>query len=64
MDYFIEGLDKKAGMEASAKITKKMHEKYSHVILGIECFTGTFLLQTKEGANPYQTSPKHVEYTL
>ena len=64
IDYFIAGQDKKANMATSAKATWELHNKHSDVFTGTWCIKGTFSLQVKEGAKPYQAQPRCMAYSL
>ena len=48
----------------SAEITLKMHEEFSDVFTGSECFKGTFSLQVNKDVNPYQVPPRSIAYAL
>ena len=49
---------------ASAGTMLRMHHEFSDVFNGIECFKGTFSLQIKDDAKPYQALLRHVVYAL
>ena len=50
-DYFIVGPDKETNMVTSATTTWELHNKYSNVFRGAECFKGTFLFHVKKAQN-------------
>ena len=64
MDYFMAGLEMKADRVASAKTEQILCNDYSDVFTGNGYFKGTFSLQVKDNAKPYQVPPRHVAYTL
>ena len=49
---------------ASTEMIQKIHNEYSDVLSGIRGFKGTFLLQVKDDAKPYQASPRCIVYVL
>ena len=51
--------------EVSAeKLLSKIPDEYSDVLKGNQCFKGTFSIQVKDDAKPYQMSLRHVAYAL
>ena len=60
IDYFLAGTEKQAHMERSENLTKSIHQEFADVFFfsGIGCFKGTFSLQKKDGAKPYQALPR------
>ena len=49
---------------ASAETTQKIHIEYSDMFTVIGCFKGTFSLQVKDDAKPYQTLPRCIVNVL
>ena len=43
---------------ASAKITIKVHNKFSDMFTGTDCFKGSISLKVKEDTNSWQTPPR------
>ena len=51
-DHFVGGQNTEWHRATSAKTTNKIHNEFSDVFTGIECFKGTFPLKSK--TMPYQ----------
>ena len=64
IDYFIVDPDMESKSVASVETTFKIHNGYSNVLMGIGYFKGTFPLQVKDNAKPYQALPRHIAYAL
>ena len=64
IDNFIADPGTKANRPESTEITLKMHNGYSDVFTGICCFKGTFYLQVRADAKPYQTPTRSLAYAL
>ena len=64
IDYFGPGPKSEVDMKGSAVITKSMHSKFKDMLIGIGHFKGTFLLQVKDWAKPYQMPLWCTAYTL
>ena len=63
-DYFRSSTNKAAKERASEVSTNKIHNEFSDVLSGIDCFKGTFILQVKYGSQPYHMPPRRVAYAL
>ena len=46
------------------KTTSNIHDEYNDLFTGTGCFKGTFSLQVKDDAKPYQASQRHIVYAL
>ena len=64
MGSFTAGQDKEAEIVVSTKIPQELHNRYSGAFQAYSCFTGTFSLQFKESAKPYQALPRCMASTL
>ena len=53
-----------ANKVASAQTTKIIHNDYSDVFTGIGCLKGTFSLQNRNDAKPYEVLPRCVAYAI
>ena len=64
INYFYSSNNTDRDKSKSAAMTQRIHEMYSEVFNGIECFKGTFSLQLKLDSKPYQAPQRCVAYAL
>ena len=64
IDISIAGPGMEMNRLVSAETTLKMHDEYSGMFTGTECFKGTFSLWIKGNVKPYEVPPRHVAYAL